>query len=29
MKEFCTLSDPNVGLSLWINKAREVEKITL
>ncbi|TGE38585.1 hypothetical protein E4K67_11730 [Desulfosporosinus fructosivorans] len=29
MKEFCTLSDHKVGLSLWINKDREVEKIVV
>ncbi|MDR3540846.1 MAG: hypothetical protein P4L69_07795 [Desulfosporosinus sp.] len=27
MKEFCTLNDPKVRFSLWITKAREVEKI--
>ena len=27
MKEFCTVKDPNIKLNIWINKAREVEKI--
>lgn len=29
MKEFCTLIDPKVGVNLWINKVREVEKIVV
>jgi len=29
MKEFCTLKDPKIGLSLWINKMKEVEKVVV
>lgn len=29
MKEFCTLKDPKVEITLWINQAREAEKIAV
>jgi len=29
MKECCTLKDPKIGVNIWINKAREVEKIVV
>lgn len=29
LKTLCTMSDPKIGLNIWINKAREVEKIVV